>query len=413
MLAVMDRAIRFVGLALVCACGGAAEGEWKRLSSRAGALPVAVPGKQQTASVAADLDRNGAIDIVIAERTAAPSLVWLRRVGNGWERYVIDAGRLRIEAGGVAADLDRDGDLDLVFGGDGASNQVWWWENPSPRFNAAVPWQRRLIKNGGGNKHHDQVFADVDGDGAPELVFWNQGAKKLYLARVPAEPKQTEPWPLTAIFSWEGCEMEGIAAADVNGDGKLDIVGGGRWFEHRGGDLFTEHVIDDTQRFSRAAAGQLKKGGWDEVAFVVGDGIGRLKWYEFANGRWTPHDLLEQDVIHGHTLQIADVDRDGNLDLFCGEMGKWIHPGAAQQRQPAHLDLLWRRRRRFREATRAARLRPARRALGRPRWRPRPRHPFEALQLGHAACGRAAQRRRSTPAAAPAAVERLAAARHR
>jgi hypothetical protein len=28
-------------------------------------------------------------------------------------------------------------------------------------------------------------------------------------------------------------------------------------------------------------------------------------------------------VTHGHSLQIADVDRDGNLDILAAEMAKW------------------------------------------------------------------------------------------
>jgi hypothetical protein len=28
-------------------------------------------------------------------------------------------------------------------------------------------------------------------------------------------------------------------------------------------------------------------------------------------------------VNHGHSLQVADIDGDGNLDIFCAEMGKW------------------------------------------------------------------------------------------
>jgi hypothetical protein len=28
-------------------------------------------------------------------------------------------------------------------------------------------------------------------------------------------------------------------------------------------------------------------------------------------------------VIHGHSLQVADIDGDGNLDVFAAEMAKW------------------------------------------------------------------------------------------
>ena len=30
-----------------------------------------------------------------------------------------------------------------------------------------------------------------------------------------------------------------------------------------------------------------------------------------------------RDVVHGHSLQIADIDGDGNLDIFAAEMAKW------------------------------------------------------------------------------------------
>ena len=56
------------------------------------------------------------------------------------------------------------------------------------------------------------------------------------------------------------------------------------------------------------------------MVFVVGDGIGRLKWYEWKGAVWSGHDLLGFDVTHGHSLQLADFDSDGNFDIFCGEM---------------------------------------------------------------------------------------------
>lgn len=136
-------------------------------------------GTQQTAAAVFDIDRDGVNDFVIAERTAAPAVVWYRRGKDGWTRYVIEAGRLRPEAGATFADVDGDGDLDFVAGGDGSSNEVWWWENPYPNFDPAVPWKRRLIKNSGRNKHHDLMFVDADGDGRQELVFWNQGDHRL------------------------------------------------------------------------------------------------------------------------------------------------------------------------------------------------------------------------------------------
>src|SRR2546426_11695736 len=87
-----------------------------------------------------------------------------------------------------------DGDLDIIAGADYSDNRVWWWENPYPNFDPHVPWKRHVIKDSGKGQHHDLMVGDFDGDGKPELVFWNQGALKLYLAQFPAHPKDTEPW---------------------------------------------------------------------------------------------------------------------------------------------------------------------------------------------------------------------------
>jgi hypothetical protein len=237
---------------------------------------------------------------------------------------VIDDTRKNPEAGGDFCDIDRDGDLDIILGQDFSGNAIWWWENSYPDF--SKPWTCRYVKNSGGRKHHDQTIADFDGDGQVELVSWNQQAKQLLLFEIPTAPKSTEPWPSTVVYSWSsGQEREGFPSipVDIDLDGKVDIVGGGRWFKHKGGTEYEEHVIDDQMAFTQCAAGQLVKGGRPEVVFSPGDMDGPAEWYEWTGSEWTAHVL--RAVIHGHTCEIRDVDGDGNPDIFIGEMG---NPGA-------------------------------------------------------------------------------------
>jgi hypothetical protein len=308
---------------------------WVHLSVKKGDLPPPNSGTQQTSATVFDIDRDGVNDFVITERTAAPSVVWYRRTKTGWDRYVMEPAALKPEAGSTSGDVDGDGDTDFIAGNDASGNQVWWWENPCPKFDPGTPWRRRTIKASGPNKHHDQLVADVDGDGKNELVFWNQGGNRLVLARVPDNPRTAAEWPTTEIYSYgsdsemeqraaappfKGVnEHEGLALADIDLDGTPDLVGGGLWFKHLGGDRFRANVIDAGYTFSRAAAGQLNAGGRPEVVLVVGDGIGPLIWYEWVKGTWIPHRLIDR-IDNGHSLAVMDFNRDGHLDIFCAEM---------------------------------------------------------------------------------------------
>lgn len=300
---------------------------WQRKSSSTGDMPAPNDGTQQTCCLVLDIDKDGVEDFVVGERTQAPSVVWYKYNGKTWDRFVIDDARKNPEAGGDFYDIDRDGDLDIILGQDASGNAIWWWENPYPDF--SKPWTCRYIKNSGAHKHHDQTVADFDGDGQVEFVSWNQQAKQLLLFEIPSDPKSTEPWPSTVIYSWSsGREREGFPSipVDIDLDGKVDIVGGGRWFKHTGGTKYEEHVIDAEMAFTQCAAGQLVKGGRPEVVFSPGDMDGPAKWYEWTGNAWTAHELRQ--VIHGHTCEIRDIDGDGNLDIFIGEMG---NPGAGDK----------------------------------------------------------------------------------
>ena len=37
---------------------------------------------------------------------------------------------------------------------------------------------------------------------------------------------------------------------------------------------------------------------------------------------WKGTRLLDRDLTHGHTLDLGDIDGDGNLDIFAAEQGK-------------------------------------------------------------------------------------------
>jgi hypothetical protein len=301
-------------------------GGWVHLSSRRGDLPSADVGRQ-AASLILDIDKDGVNDFVIAGWSGETSMVWFRRTAEGWERYLVDNRKSHIEAGGTYWDIDDDGDLDILQGGSWATNEVWWWENPHPNYDPDTPWNRHTIKDSGQKQHHDQIFGDFDGDGRAELVFWNQRAQKLLIADIPEEPKKKENWSFTEVWSWPRVfKYEGFAKGDIDLDGKTDLVGGGYWFKHIDGTTYTANQIDD-YGMSRSAVGDLIKGGRPEIVLGSGDGVAPLNLYCWQDSRWEKHTLIKK-VDHGHTLQVEDIDGDGNLDIYAAEM---YDPGPGQK----------------------------------------------------------------------------------
>jgi sugar phosphate isomerase/epimerase len=305
---------------------------WQHLSSRKGDLPVPSQSTQQTGAIVGDLAGDGTDGFVLSFRQTAPALLWYRRTKTGWDRYVIDKDFLTVEAGGVIYDIDGDGHPDILFGADWQGGDVWWWKNPGPPYDPNTPWKRYTVKHGGATQHHDQIIGDFKGTGKPQLVYWNQGAHKLFIADIPPNPTEVSEWPATEVFSGDAGEnpgkyAEGCAAADMEGDGHTDLLAGNYWFKYLGDNKFKPIKIGEIG--GRIAAAHLIKGSKiPQVVIASGDGIGPLKWYECKGDPektedWVGHDLLGRVMVHGHSLQIADIDGDGNLDIFTAEMAKW------------------------------------------------------------------------------------------
>lgn len=309
------------------------------VSTTTGALEPPTQSPQQSASLVFDVDNDGVNDIVIGSRKdPGPYVVWYRRTETGWQRYLIEDQSVTMSPSGTFVDVDADGDTDIIMGGGSDSFNIWWWENPYPDYEPDTAWPQHRLKTKGEPKHHDMLAGDFDNDEQPEIVFWNQYAHALNIAELPDDPKNNADWPYTPIFTWEGeITLEGLEAVDMDGDGWLDLLGAGRWFENNGDLTFSAHEIDLDFEYGRVSAGQIIPGGWPEVAMSIGDGAGRLKWFAWDGANWQSHDLGAVD--HAHSLQIVDINLDGQMDIFAAEMrldgenedsGMWFFLGDGQ-----------------------------------------------------------------------------------
>ncbi len=301
--------------------------KWERISSEDGAIPLSWKSTKQTASLAVDIDKDGIDEFVMCGRDQAPAIIYLKfDRAIGWREFAVEKEQLSIEAGGTFYDIDNDGDNDLVFGGDAQSNKIWWWENPAPFFNPNVPWHRYEIKTEGENQHQGLVFGDFKQIGKAQLAFLNQTAKTLFIANIPNYPR-SDKWIMEPISSLENNlkNVKDCVAADVDGDGNKDLIAGNYWFKYVEGKFKPTKVGEEG---GKLVATKFKAGKKMQLVFAPIDSKGKLMLYECTgsaeiSANWKGRDLIGRELSHVHTLETADINDDGNLDIFCAEMVNW------------------------------------------------------------------------------------------
>ena len=271
-------------------------------------------------AVFADLDLDGDLDLAVAANgTTTKDVSWYENTagdGSAWTIRAVDS-TMNGARGIAVADVDGDGDPDIVASAE-FDDKVVFYENLA---GTGLTWTETQINvalfDGGSNI----VIVDLDGDGKLDVAGVAEQASNVVWWRNSAGDGSswTENFVSPSLAS-----AYGIAAADFDFDGDIDLVTAGRasqradWWENLGdGSSWLQHPIETMTGAGRSVAvGDVNGDGWIDVTMNTD---GRLEWWRNeAIHRNTPFlQTRDVDLSSGGAfdLKAADLDRDGDLDL--------------------------------------------------------------------------------------------------
>jgi len=279
--------------------------------------------------VVVDLDQNGTLDVVVVDHFNW-SILWFENDGTPggapWDVHAVTAANMPHAYDVDVTDIDADGDLD-VFASAYVGNELAWFENPGDPF--VAEWVKHQIDVG--EESRTVRAADFDGDGDADLLGGMVGDGLYWYENLGPPALQ---WPRHTIKRGLG-PVHG-EPFDIDLDGDLDVVmasyrsngypkwpGAVTWYENRPGKPFRGHRVAAKYLGAfEAVAGDLDDDGDVDVAATAW-GTGSLTWWENQGNdrRWLERELAP-GFFRGNSVLLRDLDGDDRLDIVaCAEIG--------------------------------------------------------------------------------------------
>lgn len=297
--------------------------------------------KDTTSVTFADVDGDGDEDIVVTTVGGKPTEVYLNP-GNGdfsgVQPSTLGPPGLKTPTPDSSSvkviDVNGDGTPDLVLGNKDGQNDIYLGDPSNPGKFASEP-----LKFGApGDVTTDVEVVDVDGDGAVDIVVANNGQPNKVYYGDPALPTGgtpsygTDPTKESTLGTGSGPSTS-IELADLNGDGRLDILVGNdgardEIFMGAGAPGVRQPLAGATpiQLYGTA----LLRTSDIKVGDVTGDGLPDIVVASIGENNLlypgqtgavpvsTTPTVIGSETDTSMSVDLVDTDGDGDLDVVFG-----------------------------------------------------------------------------------------------
>jgi hypothetical protein len=300
----------------------------------------------------ADVNRDGKLDILAGD-------VWYE--GPQWVTHQIR--KVQCYGDGSngyshsfacwADDINGDGWPDLIVI-DFPGAPCYWYENPQGQ---PGHWKEHVLWHSACNE--TPQYVDLFGNGKRVLVMGSQPQGKEnqgQMAWFAPGSDPTQPWQLHPISepSSPGHEIpgtqrfsHGLGVGDVNGDGRLDVICTGGWWEQPErdeGKPWKFHPADLGPPCADMFAYDVDGDGKADIISSSAHAYG-IWWHQQRPGNsegpsFLRHDLFLHIFSETHAMHCVDINGDGLKDLVTGKRW-WAHGPRGDVDPNAQAVLYW------------------------------------------------------------------------
>jgi hypothetical protein len=277
----------------------------------------------------ADLNGDGFLDVLINSMMGNsrgdydPSYLYYGQSDGGFnanDRIELP-GREAYEQ--AFADLDDDGDVDILLANRGEitrlANEVWIYWNEDNKFDS---WNMSGLSS---QSALGVQIADLDKNGYLDIIISNGSPRITDGKKIDGTYLywgSKNGWPVTERTVLPTGLTRAATVCDINSDGHLDLIFGnqmkGALAAIYYGDGTRNYSADKRMQFSKSegtgnpGVADLNKDGLLDIAFAHSKNI--KIYYQKKNGNFDEPIIMP---VQAKTMTIGDVNNDGWLDLVC------------------------------------------------------------------------------------------------